>query len=321
MSELGRSYLDHARMLVARGDEADRPRAIESLRLAFPILVDLGMYPSVEQAKRVAEALRVRLPAAASRPSPHPDNLSEREVDVLVRMSQGHSRQKIAHDLVLAARTIAGHVTSILQKIGVSDEAAATAYSREQGLKPHADHVRRVTADPARPGRDLRILLVSDIVASGDLIRRSGDARAHELFRMHNAMIRRCLAAHSGREIAHTGDGIEAAFQSASDAVDCAIAIQQVFAAHNRSRPAEAIHVRIGVNAGEAITTEGRLFGTTVHATFGVCARAQPGEILVAEVVHQLVTGKGFVLTPRGRVELKGLGRVRVYGVRWSDTG
>jgi len=104
MSELGRSYLDHARMLVARGDEADRHRAIESLRLAFPILVDLGMHPSVEQAKRVAKALRVRLPAAASRPSPHPDNLSEREVDVLVRMSQGHSRQKIAHDLVLAAR-------------------------------------------------------------------------------------------------------------------------------------------------------------------------------------------------------------------------
>jgi class 3 adenylate cyclase len=305
-------------MLVARGDEADRPRAIESLRLAFPILVDLGMHPAVEQAKRVAQALRVRLPVAAARPSPHPDDLSEREVDVLVRMSQGHSRQKIAHDLVLAARTVASHVSSILQKIGVSDEAAATAYSREQGLKPRAELARLVTTELARAGRDLRTLLVTDIVASGDLIRRSGDARAHELFRMHNAMIRRCLAAHTGREVAHTGDGIEAAFQSASDAVDCAIAIQQTFAAHNRENPTETIQVRIGVNAGEAITTEGRLFGTAVHATFGICTQAQPGEILVSEVVHQLVAGKGFVLVARGRLELKGLGRVRVYGVGWQ---
>lgn len=316
--ELGRSYLDHARMLVARGDEADRPLAIESLRLAFPILVDLGMHPSIEQAKGVAQALRVRLPVAAARPSPHPDDLSEREVDVLVRMSQGHSRQKIAHDLVLAGRTVASHVSSILQKIGVSDEAAATAYSREQGLQPRAERARRVTPELARAGRNLRTLLVTDIVASGDLIRRAGDARAHELFRMHNAMIRRCLAAHAGREVAHTGDGIEAAFQSASDAVDCAIAIQQTFAAHNRAHPTETIQVRIGVNAGEAITTEGRLFGTAVHATFGICTQAQPGEILVSEVVHQLVAGKGFLLVARGRLELKGLGRVRVYGVGWQ---
>jgi hypothetical protein len=37
--------------------------------------------------------------------------------------------------------------------------------------------------------------------------------------------------------------------------------------------------------------------------------------------VHQLVTGKGFVLVSRSRVELKGLGRVRVYGVGWEEAG
>jgi class 3 adenylate cyclase len=81
------------------------------------------------------------------------------------------------------------------------------------------------------------------------------------------------------------------------------------------------MRVRIGINAGEPISTEGRLFGTAVHAAFGICARAQPGEILVSEVVHQLVAGKGFGLVSRGRVELKGLGRVRVHTVAWEEDG
>lgn len=323
LPELGRTYLDHARMLVTQGEDGSRSRAIELLRLGFQILVDLGMHPFVRQAKQVAEILKIRLPAAVPRPAAHPDNLSEREVEVLVRMSEGHGRQKIASDLVLGQKTIAGHLSSIFRKIGVNDEAAATAYTREQGLTPRADHGRHVQVlEPAdASNRALRIILVSDVVASGDLIRRTGDARAHELIRMHNTFIRRSLASHNGMEIAHTGDGIEAAFSSASRAVECAIAIQKAFAKHNRESQAESMHVRIGINAGEPISTEGRLFGTAVHAAFGICARAQPGEILVSEVVHQLVAGKGFGLVSRGRVELKGLGRVRVHSVAWEADG
>jgi class 3 adenylate cyclase/tetratricopeptide (TPR) repeat protein len=320
LPELGRTYLDHARMLVTLGEASSRSRAIESLRLGFQILVDLGMHPFVRQARQTAGILKIRLPAAVPRPAAHPDNLSEREVEVLVRMAQGHSRQKIASDLVLGQRTIAGHLSSIFRKIAVSDEAAATAYTREQGLTPRADRGRQVQVlgRAAGPNRALRIILVSDMVASGDLIRRTGDARAHELIRMHNMFIRRCLASHNGTEIAHTGDGIEAAFSSAFGAVECAMAIQRAFAKHNRENQTESIHVRIGINAGEPIATEGRLFGTAVHAAFGICAHAQPGEILVSEVVHQLVAGKGFGLAGRGRVELKGLGRVRVHSVAWE---
>lgn len=321
LPELGRTYLDHARMLATQAEAGSRARAIESLRLGFQIFVDLGMHPFVRQAKRVAEVLNIRLPAAVPRPVAHPDHLSEREVEVLVRLAQGHSRQKIASDLVLGQRTITGHLSSIFRKIGVSDEAAATAYALEQGLTPRAPRGRQaqLLGPVAATPRALRIILVSDVVASGDLIRRTGDARAHELIRMHNTFIRRCLASHDGVEVAHTGDGIEAAFSSASRAVECAIAIQKEFANHNRENESESMLVRIGINAGEPIPTEGRLFGTAVHAAFGICARAQPGEILVSEVVQQLVAGRGFGLAARGRIELKGLGRVRVYGVAWRE--
>ena len=77
--------------------------------------------------------------------------------------------------------------------------------------------------------------------------------------------------------------------------------------------------MRVGVHAGQPISTEGRLFGTAVHAAFRICARAGPGQILASDVVGQLVAGKGFVLTSRGRVALKGLpGRMQLYEVSWE---
>jgi class 3 adenylate cyclase len=240
-------------------------------------------------------------------------------VEVLNRMAQGHSRQKIAGDLVLGEETVASHVRSIFSKIHVSDEAAATAYAVQHGLTSSAQgslgRPARASAAPARP---LRIILVSDVVASADMIQRAGDTKAHDLIRTHNMLLRQCLATYQGAEILHTGDGVEASFTSASSAVECAVAIQKTFARHNREQGGEPIRLRIGINAGEPIRTEGRLFGAAVHAAFRICARAQPGQILISEVVQQLVASRGFTLVNRGRVDLKGLGRVRLYEVAWQ---
>src|SRR5262249_33499406 len=141
----------------------------------------------------------------------------------------------------------------------------------------------------------------------------------HDLIRTHNKLIRQCLAAYRGAEIVHTGDGVEASFTSASSAVECAVAIQKAFARHNREQGGEPIQLRIGINAGEPIPTEGRLFGPAAPSAFRISARAQPGQILVSEVVQQLVASRGFPLVNRGRVNLKGLGRVRLYAVTWQS--
>jgi class 3 adenylate cyclase/tetratricopeptide (TPR) repeat protein len=314
--ELGRSDLDYARMLTTRGAASDRRRAIELVSQAGAIFLDVGMQPFIRDAARLAETLGGRIPPAATPPTEYPDNLDEREVQVLVGMAQGRSGQEIAGDLVLGQKTVADHVRRIFDKIRVNDEAAAIAYAAEKGL---TSRVKVERGAPKPQAQSLRIILVSDMVASGVLIHRTGDARAFDLIRIHNELIRNCLAAHDGTEITHTGDGLEASFGSASSAVGCAVAIQQAFAQHNAEHPTEAIHVRIGVNAGEPIPTEGRLFGTAVHTTFGICARAGPGQILVSDVIAQLVAGRGFVLTHRGRVALKGLpGRMPLYEVTWE---
>ena len=319
--ELARTYADYAEMLIARGGRGDRDRAIELLWQAYPLLVELGMPSFARRAARLAETLDIRLPTAEAPQPSYPDDLNEREVGVLVRMARGRSDQEIAGELVLGQQTVAGHLTNILSKTKVKDQTAARSYAVAKGLDPS---IERAPAGAARPATSpagasvLRIILVSDIAASAVLINRAGDARAHALLRTHDSLIRGCLAAYQGEEIAHTGDGIEASFVSASGAVECAVAIQEALARHNREHPTIALNVRIGINAGEPIATEGRLFGTAVHTAFRICARARAGQILISDVIHQLVAGKGFVLASRGRVALKGLERVRLYEVIWK---
>ncbi len=48
-----------------------------------------------------------------------------------------------------------------------------------------------------------------------------------------------------------------------------------------------------------------------------IAARAQPGQILVSDVVRQLAAGKGFLFSDEGDVALRGFDDpIRLYGVR-----
>ncbi len=134
----------------------------------------------------------------------------------------------------------------------------------------------------------LRTILFTDLVDSTSVTNRVGDARAVEILRIHDAIIRQCLGATGGRQVKHTGDGVMASFVSASDAVSCAIDIQRAFARHNEQHGDAPISARIGFNAGEPVTTDDDLFGAAVNLAARVCAEAQAGQILVSNVISEL---------------------------------
>ncbi|TMA35158.1 MAG: adenylate/guanylate cyclase domain-containing protein [Deltaproteobacteria bacterium] len=175
---------------------------------------------------------------------------------------------------------------------------------------------------PAAPetASGLQIIFFSDMSGSTALTHQLGDARAQELLRVHDTIIRDALRHHGGTEIKHTGDGIMAAFGSASGAIECAIAVQKAIAAHNADKPDAPIRVRIGLNAGEPVAEGQDLFGSAVQAAARITAHARPAQILVADVVRQLAAGKGFAFANRGRVALKGFPhRFRLHEVRWGE--
>ncbi|MDO8611764.1 MAG: adenylate/guanylate cyclase domain-containing protein [Dehalococcoidia bacterium] len=188
---------------------------------------------------------------------------------------------------------------------------------------------------PTAPSGLLTILF-TDMEGSTTLTQRLGDAAAQELLRTHNAIIRDALRAHGGAEIKHTGDGVMASFSTASKALECAVAIQQAFrernaavgaalappqgAASGAPTPLEPLLVRIGLNAGEPVAEDQDLFGAAVQLAARVCARAEPGQVLAANVVRELAMGKGFLFADMGEVVLRGFeDPVRLYEVRGPD--
>src|SRR5438552_13364760 len=110
-----------------------------------------------------------------------------------------------------------------------------------------------------------RAIMFTDLKDSTRMSTTFGDTKALHLLHVHNVLTRNALRDHRGREVKHTGDGIMASFDSVLDAVECAITIQKAFAAHNQAEPDAAMHLRIGISAGEPIEEHGDLFGKAVQ--------------------------------------------------------
>ncbi|MCJ7491195.1 MAG: adenylate/guanylate cyclase domain-containing protein, partial [Dehalococcoidia bacterium] len=172
---------------------------------------------------------------------------------------------------------------------------------------------------PSREPGGLVTILFTDVEGSTVLTQRLGDANAREVLRNHERIVREALRAHGGAEVKAMGDGFMASFSSATRALECAIAMQRAFAAHDDEHPETPIRVRIGLNAGEPIAEDEDLFGTAVQVAARVCARAQPCQILASNVVQELAAGKGFVFSDQGEATLKGLDKpVRLYDLHWQ---
>jgi class 3 adenylate cyclase/pimeloyl-ACP methyl ester carboxylesterase len=169
------------------------------------------------------------------------------------------------------------------------------------------------------PSSGLVTVLFTDVEGSTALNQRLGDARAREVLREHERIVREALKAHGGSEVKTTGDGFMTSFSSATRALECSIAMQRAFAAHNESAE-EPIRVRVGLNAGEPIAEDEDLFGAAVIMAARIAGEAKGGEILTSDVVRQLVAGKQFLFADRGEIALRGFDEpVRLYEVRWED--
>jgi len=198
--------------------------------------------------------------------------------------------------------------------------AAPFLEDAEAVLKAMSDFLG-MEMEPARDADDRGqapvTILFTDIEGSTALTQRFGDARAQEVLRVHNDIAREALRTHGGSEIKHTGDGIMASFASGSRAISAALAMQRGFSAHDESHPEAPIRVRIGLNAGEPVAEEGDLFGTAVQMAARIAAHAEPGRVLVSNVVRELAAGKGYLFSDRGDVVLRGFeDPVRLYEVK-----
>ena len=150
-------------------------------------------------------------------------------------------------------------------------------------------------------------VLFTDIVGSTELSMTMSVDESDQLLREHFALLRQCVARSGGTEVKSLGDGIMAVFPTASGALDCAVGMQQAVDRDNRTAR-RSVGLRVGLSAGEATLDRGDYYGDPVIEASRLCARAEGGQILLADLVRATAGRRApYEFTSLGELELKGL--------------
>lgn len=133
------------------------------------------------------------------------------------------------------------------------------------------------------------------------------------------ALVAGVIARHQGRVVDTPGDNILAEFPSAVSAVEAAAAMQAQLETCNGPLPEEKrLAFRIGVNLGDVVVEEGRLYGDGVNVAARIEALAEPGGICLSGKVYEEVRRRlDLDFEDLGEHSLKNIAApVRVYRVR-----
>jgi hypothetical protein len=120
-----------------------------------------------------------------------------------------------------------------------------------------------------------------------------------------------------GGEIKTEGDSFYLVFQTAGQALRCAIAIMNEAADPQRS--GGVLPVGIGIHAGEPVPHEGQFVGSAVNIAARLGAAAVTGELLISETIRGLLRTSDLPpVVERDGLQLKGVRDApRAYSVDW----
>ena len=163
--------------------------------------------------------------------------------------------------------------------------------------------------------RRLAAILAADIAGYSRLMHEDEAATVQDL-KAHQSVILPLIGRHGGRIIDTAGDGIMAEFPSVIGATECAVEIQTVMAERNEGVPeSRRMRFRIGINLGDVIYDETRIYGDGINIAARLEALAEPGGVLVSHTVYDQVRGKlPFTFEDVGERQVKNIEQpVRMY--------
>jgi TolB-like protein/class 3 adenylate cyclase len=163
--------------------------------------------------------------------------------------------------------------------------------------------------------RRLAAILAADIMGYSRLMHEDEPATVRDL-KAHQSVILPLIGRHGGRIIDTAGDGIMAEFPSVIGATECAVEIQTIMAERNLGvLESRRMRFRIGINLGDVIHDEARIYGDGINIAARLEALAQPGGVLVSSTVYDQVRGKlPFTFEDMGERQVKNIEQpVRIY--------
>ncbi len=120
--------------------------------------------------------------------------------------------------------------------------------------------------------RQLAAIMFTDIVGYTALMGDDED-KAFDLLNKNRQLQRPIIEQYGGKWIKELGDGVMASFATATDAVQCAISIQQA------CYTIPGLQLRIGIHLGDVVFEDNDVFGDGVNIASRLQTIASPGSI------------------------------------------
>jgi TolB-like protein/class 3 adenylate cyclase/lipoprotein NlpI len=175
-----------------------------------------------------------------------------------------------------------------------------------------------------RVERRLTAILVADVAGYSRLMHIDEEATHARVSSLLTNTVAPTIAAHGGRVVKNTGDGLLAEFPSAVEAVRAAMAFQdRVYKLAIEDAQDKQILFRVGINIGDVIVGAQDIFGDGVNIAARLEGVAQPGGICLSSSAYDQVHGKvGVGFADLGEQSLKNIARpVRAYTVIPDGSG
>jgi len=140
--------------------------------------------------------------------------------------------------------------------------------------------------------RKLRAILSADVAGYSRLMANDESATVRTI-EVYRKVMSELITQHLGRVIDSPGDNLLADFGSVVDAVQCAVAVQKELQARNSELPEDRkMEFRIGINLGDVIQEDDRIYGDGVNIAARLEGLADPGGISISRTTYDQVKNK-----------------------------
>jgi TolB-like protein/class 3 adenylate cyclase/Tfp pilus assembly protein PilF len=169
----------------------------------------------------------------------------------------------------------------------------------------------------ARVERRLAAILAADVAGYSRLMGADEVGTLAALRALRRELVDPAIAAHKGRIVKTTGDGMLVEFASAVDAVTCATEVQAKMS-ERKDGVSREIRFRVGINIGDIIVEGDDIFGDGVNVAARIENECEPGGVCLSSSAFEQVRDKtSFVFDDLGEKRLKNIDRpVRLYAIQ-----
>jgi len=169
--------------------------------------------------------------------------------------------------------------------------------------------------------RKLTAILSADVVGYSSLMD-DNEAETIRTLKNYCSAITTLIGHNRGRVVDIVGDNLLAEFNSAVDAVNCGTEIQRELAQRNKELPDNRkMEFRIGINVGDVVEENGRIYGDGVNIAARIEGLANAGGICLSGGVYDQIENKlDLAYADLGEHKVKNIARpIRVYAIKMTS--